>query len=164
MNTTRILSFAIATASVLISAARAQDGFVHSEVAVETRIPLKASAIPHGDLDVSSLNPSGDIHPAQGATSTLTRAQVRAELARWVADGMAQVGETGVTAAEINPSRYPQTLVSGLTRGQVRTELAMAGRYGGIPFGEIGLTPAQLNPSRYAEARERDRQGSYAQK
>ena len=52
------------------------------------------------------------------------------------------------------------------TREQVHRELAIAERNGDIPFGETGVTPAQLNPSRYAAARERDRdrEGSYAQK
>ena len=164
MNATRILTFAIAIAPVLVNSLRAQDGSVRNEVAGEPRPTLKASAVPRGELDASSLNPLGDIHPAQGAASTLTRAQVRADLARWVSEGMAQVGETGATLAEIQPSRYPHPQVPGLTRGQVREELAKAQREGDMPFGETGMTPAQLNPSRSAEARDGDRRDSYAQK
>lgn len=155
MNKTKILGLALAMAS-FTGAALAQDGLTRDQVVAETRAAQKAGAIPHGDLDNSSLNPSGDIHPAQSAVSTLTRAQVKAELAQAVAAGAVAFGETGLTAAEVNPSRYPTASVPGLTREQVRRELATAQRDGEIPFGEVGLTPAEQNPTRYAKARAQD--------
>ena len=163
MNNQRILGLALAIAS-LAGAAQAQDDATRDKVAAETRAAQKAGAIPHGDLDVSSLNPGGDIHPAQSAASTLTRAQVKAELAQAVAAGDVSFGEVGLTAAEVNPSRYPMAVAPGLTREQVRHELAIAQRDGDIPFGEIGLTPAQQNPTRYAKARAEDGQSRYATK
>jgi hypothetical protein len=164
MNTTRIFGLTFAIASLFAGVANAQDGLTRAQVAAETRAAQKAGAIPHGDLDVSSLNPSGDIHPAEHAASTLTRAQVKAEYAQAVADGSLEVGDTGQTAAQINPSRYPHATMPGLTREQVRHELAIAQRDGDIPIGETGVTPAELNPSRYAKARASDGESRFALK
>ena len=163
MNKTQIFGLALAVAS-LAGAVQAQDTPTRAQIVTETRAALKAGAIPHGDLDISSSNPGGDVHPAQSAASTLTRAQVKAELAQAVADGAVPLGEIGLTAAEMDPARYPMATVPGLTRDEVRRELAMAQRDGDVPFGETGRTPAEQNPSRYAKARAEDGLTRYAGK
>ena len=163
MNKTQLLGIALAAAS-LAGAVQAQDAPTRAQVVAETQAARKAGAIPHGDLDISSLNPGGDVHPAQAAASTLTRAQVKAELAQAVAEGAVPIGETGLTAAEMNPARYPMVPVPGLTRDEVRRELAKAQRDGDVPFGETGRTPAEQNPSRYAKARAEDGLTRYAGK
>jgi hypothetical protein len=163
MNKNPLLGLTLAI-SALAGAAQAQDGPTRTQVVAETRAAQAAGAIPHGDLDISSSNPRGDIHPAQSALSTLSRAQVKTELTEAITDGTIPLGEIGFTAAELHRSGNPGVPVPGLTREQVRRELAMAQRDGEIPFGEIGLTPAQQNPTRYAKARAQDGLGQYASK
>lgn len=163
MNKTHLLGLALAVAS-LAGAVQAQEGPSRAQVAAETQAARKAGAIPHGDLDISSSNPSGDVHPAQSAVSTLTRAQVKAELAQAVADGAVPLGEIGLTAAEMDPARYAMASAPGLTRDEVRRELAKAQRDGDVAFGETGRTPAEQNPSRYAKARAQDGLTRYAGK
>ncbi len=156
MNSSRILGLTFALASLVAGAAHAQGGLTRAQVVAETQAAQKAGAIPHGDLDFSSLAPSGDIHPAQSAASTLTRAQVKAEYLAAVAAGELPVGETGQTPADVNPSRYAHASAPGLTREEVRRELARAQRDGDFEVGDTGQTAAQINPSRYAQARARD--------
>jgi hypothetical protein len=161
MNTPRLLGFTFALASLVAGTAHAQDGLTRGQVAAETHAAQRAGAIPHGDLDVSSLSPSGDTHPAQSTPITLTRAQVKAELVAAIAAGQVPTGETGQTPADVNPSRYPHESARGLTREQVRRELEQAQRDGDFEVGETGLTAAQVNPSRYAQARARDGEVRY---
>lgn len=65
MNATRTLAVVTAIAPVLVSSARAQDGIVRNDVGGEARAIFRASDVPRGELDASSPNPSGDIHPAR---------------------------------------------------------------------------------------------------
>jgi hypothetical protein len=84
------------------------------------------------------------------AQSTVSRAQVRAELVQAEKNGDVPAGETGHTLAELYPSRYPHAPAApGLTRGQVKAELAEATRNGDVQVGDSGYTLAELNPSRY---------------
>lgn len=163
MNTTRLLALALAAAS-LAGAVQAQDGATRAQVAAETQAARKAGAIPHGDLDISSANPGGDIHPAQVEAGTLTREQVKAELAQATASGALPLGDIGRTATEIAAARHPESSATGLTRDEVRRELALAQREGDVQFGETGRTPAEQNPSRYAAVRAHDGLTRYATK
>ena len=62
--------------------------------------------------------------------------------------------ESGRTAREINPNRYPkQTVVQAKTREQVKAELAEAQRTGDIVADvESGKKLNELYPSRYPKA------------
>jgi hypothetical protein len=130
-----------------------------AQVREQTSAAWRASDIPHGDLDFSSVNPHGDIHPAQSASSDTprTREHVKAELRQAVAEGQLQFGEIGHSRDEIEAARHPHPdLPPVLTREQVRAELAKAIRYGEVQFGETGRTLAEVYPQRYAAVRARD--------
>ncbi len=88
---------------------------------------------------------------------------MKAELAEAVRKGDVQVGDSGRTLAEIDPSRYPHPAQpAGLTRAQVKAELAQAIRDGDIQEGDSSETLAQQFPQRYAAARVRDGETRYA--
>ena len=91
---------------------------------------------------------------AGGAMSqgTLTREQVKAELAEAVRTGdIVGNGETSQKLNEIYPGRYPAKPVApGKTRAQVRAELVEAQRTGDIVGnGESGKKLNEMFPSRY---------------
>ena len=154
MNTHRILglsAFVVAAAS--LSAAVGAQELTRDQVVSELHAAQAAGAIPHGDLDITARHGADDA-PARGAHSVETRAQVKAELAKAERDGDVQIGETGRTLAEINPSYYPPMPSGpGLTRAQVRSELAEAQRLGDVEFGETGRTLAEMHPEQYAAVR-----------
>lgn len=87
---------------------------------------------------------------AVSAQEPLTRAQVKAELAQAIRDGDVQIGDSGRTLREENPSHYPKQIEApGLTRAQVKAELAEAVREGDVQVGDSGRTLAEIDPSRY---------------
>ena len=113
--------------------------------------------------NIAGCNGGGDDHPVAETKSTLTRAQVKAELARAVAAGDVEIGDSGETLAEEEPARYPHPASNpGLTRAQVRAELAQAIRDGDIPVGDEGRTLAERFPQKYAAQRLRDGEAAYA--
>ncbi len=84
------------------------------------------------------------------AQAPVTRAQVKAELAQAIRDGDVQIGDSGRTLREEDPSHYPKLAQApGLTRAQVKAELAEAVREGDVQVGDSGRTLAELDPSRY---------------
>ena len=162
MTTARILALTFVLASA-VGAASAQTMPQCDQALADTHAAQLAGDIPHGDLDISAHNPGGDIHPAAGASVTLTRAQVKAELAAAITAGVVQVGEEGRTLAELEPARYLRVAeAAGLTREQVRAETLRAIRDGDVQQGETGLTLAQMFPQRYAAVRVRDGESRYA--
>jgi len=86
------------------------------------------------------------------ADGTMTRAQVKAELAEAMRSGnMLAPGESGLTLRELNPQRYPAPVVAvSKTRAQVKTELADAIRTGDILANdESGLRVNEEHPQLY---------------
>jgi len=89
---------------------------------------------------------------AAHADGSLTRAQVKAELAEAQRTGNILAGvESGLTLRELNPQCYPSPAVAqGKTRTQVREELADATRMGDIfADNESGLTAYEEHPQLY---------------
>jgi len=87
---------------------------------------------------------------ASQPTSSLTRAQVKAETLEAIREGDSEVGETGRKAYELEPNRYPKRpMPVGETRAQVKTELEEARRNGDIAVGDVGDTPREINPKAY---------------
>lgn len=94
---------------------------------------------------------------AADAGTSLTRAQVKAELAEAVRTGDVVVVEHGAKMNEIFPQLYPvQDATPGMTRAQVQTELAEAVRTGNMAPGEgaVALNEAfpQLYPAQHEMA------------
>ena len=82
-----------------------------------------------------------------------SRPDVQADLATAQREGdLIADNESGRTAREINPSRYPkQAVAQAKTREQVKAELAEAQRTGDIiADGESGKKLNELYPSRYS--------------
>jgi len=97
----------------------------------------------------------GQVLAAETSTS-LTRDQVKAELAEAVRTGNILANDpssSGKKLNEINPSSYPaQTAYQGKTRAQVNAELTEAVRTGNILASDLsgsGKMLNQINPSRY---------------
>lgn len=67
-------------------------------------------------------------YPADNFKSTMTRAQVKAELAEAIRTGsMIANGQTGQTAYQLNPSAFPErAMATGKTRTDVISELKKA--------------------------------------
>ena len=89
---------------------------------------------------------------AAHAEGSMTRAQVKAELAQAIRTGnMLAPGESGLTLRELNPQLYPGLVVAaGKTRAQVKAELADAIRTGDIMASdESGLTLNEEYPQLY---------------
>ena len=105
MTTARLLGLTLALASAF-GAAHAQDGLSRDQVVADTHAARLAGEISHGDLDATARRPQGDVHPATDGTSTLTRAQVRAETLQAIRDGDIPMSETGVTPAQQFPQQY----------------------------------------------------------
>jgi len=155
MNTHRTLGLsALALAAATLSAGAGAQELSRDKVVAELHAAQAAGAIPHGDLDITARG-GADNAPARTALSTASRAQVQAELAKSIKDGDVQVGDSGRTLAEVNPSAYPKMPAGpGLTREQVRAELAEAERLGDVEApGDSGLTMAELHPAQYAAVR-----------
>jgi Domain of unknown function (DUF4148) len=93
-----------------------------------------------------------DRYPAKQVQSTLTREQVKAELAEAQRTGDMVVGESGRKLNEISPDRYPITRAqSTLTREQVKAELAEALRSGNyVAAGEESGLCKEVHPYMHA--------------
>jgi len=186
MNRARLIGLSLLLAGAF-GAAQAQDGLpggpahpetrdqdsglTRAQVRAETLRAIRDGDIPRSETGVTPAEQFPQVYAAvrqrdglaPSAPSTLTRADVKAELAAAVKAGNVQVGDEGHTLAELNPSRYPHDAAApGLTRAQVRAETLQAIRDGDIPQGDTGTTPAQQFPQRYAAARARDGEPRYA--
>jgi hypothetical protein len=98
-------------------------------------------------------------------TSTLSRAQVRAELQQAVRDGnVTRPGESGLTDYEVRPLAYPaRTMVAGKTREQVRAETLEAISNGDVLLaGESGLTRRELSAKAHGAREWSTRQAAVA--
>lgn len=97
---------------------------------------------------------AGELDPAPVAQSVASRDAVRAERAAALRNGdVVANAETGQTAREANPRRYPQSApVAGKTRQQVRAETVQAIRSGDVIDAESGRKLNELNPKRYSQA------------
>ena len=96
---------------------------------------------------------------ARAQPTSLTRAQVKAELAAATRSGdVVAVGESGLKANELFPQRFPAPVASAeaKTRAEVKLELAEAIRNGDmVPAGEGGPRPNEGFAPRYANAKGR---------
>lgn len=87
---------------------------------------------------------------ATNTSSSVSRAQVQAELAEAVRTGNVIVDESGLRLNEMFPHNYPdQQTVSTLTREQVQAELDEAVRTGNIITDESGLKQNEIYPHLY---------------
>ena len=114
MKRTQISAIAIAFSTLFFGQAMAADVHAHNgayEVVTESGRLAK---------DVFSSNYSAP------KVESLTRAQVRAELAEAIASGNVIVSESGQRANEVFSANYSQDSVAGKSRDEVRQELAEA--------------------------------------
>ncbi|NYT86394.1 DUF4148 domain-containing protein [Pollutimonas harenae] len=89
---------------------------------------------------------------AANTNATLTRDQVRAELADAVRTGNIVTGESSARLNEQFPALYPeQQTHSTVTRTQVQAELADAIRSGNIVVGESSAKLNEQFPNQYAQ-------------
>jgi len=106
---------------------------------------------------LAPLAQAGELDPAPTGGTAASRAEVRAERATAVRNGDVVVNaETGQTAREANPKRYPQPAKAAAdtkTRQQVRAETVTAIRSGDVIDAESGKKLNELNPKRYAKAK-----------
>lgn len=110
-------------------------------------------------LAAASLSPlaqASELDAAPAGGTAASRADVRAERAAAVRNGDVIVNaETGQTAREVNPKRYPkpvQASADAKTRQQVRAETVDAIRSGDVVDAESGKKLNELNPKRYPKA------------
>jgi D-alanyl-D-alanine carboxypeptidase len=90
---------------------------------------------------------AGSAFAAEPATS-VTRAQVLAELAEAQRTGNIMDAQSGKMLNELHPNLYPaQAKAPGLTRAQVLAELAEAKRTGEIVDAKSGKKLNELNPN-----------------
>lgn len=82
-------------------------------------------------------------------TSSLTRTQVKAELAEAVRTGNIVFHEDGTLYNEVFPHNYPTKNVVSKTRAEVKAELAEAVRTGNIMFNESGQFYNEVFPNHY---------------
>lgn len=87
---------------------------------------------------------------ANAASTTLTRAQVQAELAEAVRTGNILVDENGSRKNEFFPHNYESSSRSTLTRADVQAEIAAAQQAGNITNGENAERLNQLYPNNYS--------------
>lgn len=89
---------------------------------------------------------------AASTDATLTRDQVKAELAEAIRTGNIVTGESSARLNEQFPALYPQQQTqSTVTRAQVRAELADAIRSGNIIEGESSAKLNEKYPNQYAQ-------------
>jgi lambda repressor-like predicted transcriptional regulator len=91
------------------------------------------------------------VHGANAQT-TMTREQVKAELAEAIRTGNIPAnGDSGLMLNELFPQRYPaRDAQASRTREQVKAELAEAVRTGNmIAIGELGMKANEAFPNRY---------------
>jgi lipoprotein-anchoring transpeptidase ErfK/SrfK len=103
---------------------------------------------------LAPLAQAGELDPPLVGGTAASRAEVRAERAAAVRNGDIVVNaETGQTAREANPKRYPQPAKAETkSRQQVRTETVQAIRSGDVIDTESGKKLNELYPKRYAKA------------
>jgi hypothetical protein len=89
---------------------------------------------------------------AQSTESSLTREQVRTELAEARSQGtLPAIGDLGRSLREISPGRYPAPQAAvGPTRAQVIAQTEEARRNGDLLVGDTGLTQRDITPRNYA--------------
>lgn len=89
--------------------------------------------------------------PAMAAnTGTLSREQVKTELAEAVRTGNVVTGESSARLNEQFPQNYlDQQVASTVSRAQVQAELAEAVQTGKVVVGESSARLAEVNPGNY---------------
>ena len=116
---------------------------------------LLLGALALGAATLAPLAQAGELDAGPVAHSTASREQVRAEwLAAQRSGDFVVNAETGQTAREANPKRYPQPAKAAAdtkTRQQVRAETVQAIRSGDVVDAESGKKLNELNPKRYAK-------------
>jgi ribosomal protein L30E len=80
---------------------------------------------------------------------SVTRDQVKTELAEAVRAGNMIVGESGERLNEVFPHNYPIQTSSSVSRAQVQAELAEAIRNGNVVLGESSAPLSLVLPQRY---------------
>lgn len=103
---------------------------------------------------LAPLAQASELDPAPAGGTAASRAEVRAAREAAVRNGTVVVNaETGQTAREANPKRYPQSAPTETkSRQQVRTETVQAIRSGDVVDAETGKKLNELNPKRYPKA------------
>ncbi|HMX09628.1 MAG TPA: hypothetical protein PKE61_01830 [Burkholderiaceae bacterium] len=104
---------------------------------------------------LAPLAQANELDPAPAGGTAASRAEVRAERAAALRNGDVVVNaETGQTAREVNPKRYPQPAKADTkSRQDVRAETVAAIRSGDVIDAESGKKLNELNPKRYAKAK-----------
>ena len=92
---------------------------------------------------------AGTTMTAQG--DTLSRAQVKAELAEHIKNGYEIVNESGATLRDVFPHNYPQQNVSRLSAEQVQSELQEWVANGNVIVNESGATLRDVFPHNYPQ-------------
>lgn len=119
---------------------------------------LVAGALALAASIVVTLASAGELDPAPTALPGGTRSsrdQVRAERVDAQHKGEVVNSETGQSARETNPKRYPPVAKpQGKTRQQVKSETSAAIRTGEMTDAESGKKLNELNPKRYEKARQ----------
>jgi hypothetical protein len=110
-------------------AARKVSSSTHAKEITMNKLLIAVAAAATLATSVSAFAADAIYEYPQPATSTVTRAEVRAELARAVALGQVSYGEASYVPAEQG---------AALTRSEVRLALAEARRNNLIPHGEAG--------------------------
>ncbi|HNB42691.1 MAG TPA: hypothetical protein PLL72_00705 [Burkholderiaceae bacterium] len=107
---------------------------------------------------------AGELDAAPTGLSVASREQVRAEwLAAQRAGDLVVSAETGQTARDLAPQRYPHAPeVAVKTRRDVRAETINAIRSGDVIDTETGLKLNQLYPTRYQHAQPAQAKGQIA--
>lgn len=107
---------------------------------------------------------AGELDPAPTGLSVASREDVRAEwLAAQRAGDLIVSTETGQTARDLAPQRYPHTpAVAVKTRREVRAETISAIRSGEVIDTETGKKLNQLYPTRYQHAQPAQAKGQIA--
>lgn len=123
-----------------------------------SRTPAPALNLLLGSLALAAatlapLAQAGELDPAPVGGTAASRAEVRAERDAAVRNGTIVVNtETGQTAREANPKRYPQPAKTDTkSRQDVRAETVQAIRSGDVIDAETGKKLNELNPKRYAK-------------
>jgi len=107
---------------------------------------------------------AGELDPEPSGLSIASREQVRAEwLAAQRAGDLIVSAETGQTARDLAPQRYPHAAeVAGKTRSEVRAETISAIRSGDVLNLATGQKLNQLFPTRYPHAQPAQAKGQIA--
>jgi len=103
---------------------------------------------------LAPLAQAGELDPAPSGQSVASRAEVRADREAAVRNGTVVLSaETGQTARDANPKRYPQPAKTDTkSRQEVRAETVQAIRSGDVIDAETGKKLNELNPKHYAKA------------